>query len=148
MHKNKIWLGFLAVMTLAVLWFTWEATTKIYDFLSYKQHAQAFNVKWKMHKIDADHYLLKASYSFEHQGKKHGGELLVERPVYQNPWAAEQAITMNSVKPWRAWYSPKHPSRSTIIKKFPMKEAVSTAILWGLWIYFIWLGIYVMQFKR
>ncbi|MEC7840263.1 MAG: hypothetical protein VX777_09525 [Chlamydiota bacterium] len=148
MHNNKIWLGFLAIMTLAVLWFTWGTAIKIYDYFSYKEYSKALNVRWKKEKIDTDHYLLTATYSFKHHGKNHEGEMLFEKPVYQNPWAAEQAITMNTAKPWRVWFSPSQPSRSTIIKKFPMKEAASTVILWGLWIYFLWLGVYVTQFKR
>ncbi len=148
MHKNKIWLGFLVVMSLTVLWFTWGAAVKLYNYIQYQERTSAQNVRWSMIRYGDNDYQLRAKYSFRHEGNRHNGEIVIDRPIYQNPWAAEQAVTMNTAKPWNVWYSGKNPKHSTIIKKFPMKETISTAILWGLLAYFVWLGVYVTRFRR
>lgn len=148
MHTNKIWLGFLGAITLVVIWFTWGTVSKLSTYYSLQRNTKVVESEWSILKIDEDIYRVEASFNFIFNDQKYNGYEIFENPEYPNPWAAEQALKQMESKQWYVWFSPKNPHISSLEKYFPFKSALSTAVLWGLWIYFIWLGYYVTQFKR
>lgn len=148
MHRNKIWIAFLTLITFAVIWFTWGTANKLKDYLTYTASSDILDINWKIHKINEEKYDLEAVYSYKIDDKIYQNKIIINQEIYQNPWAAEQAVTQQVAKKWKAWYDPNSPTHSTIVKTFPMKELISTAVLLGLWLYFIWLGFYVTRFYR
>jgi hypothetical protein len=147
MHKNKIWFAFLILITLVVIWFMWGTVGKVREYFTFTSSTQPLTIDWNVHRISDEKFYLKGIYTYQVKGKTYQGETLISEPVYQNPWAAEQFIPQQMVKNWKAWYDPNSPFDSTLVKHFPMKELISTTILVGIWIYFIWLGFYVGRYN-
>jgi hypothetical protein len=75
-----------------------------------------------------------------------GASVLTDEP-FRNRWGAQEAITQYAAKEWRVWFDHKDPDYSSLQKKFPLKECVSAIFLWGLLLYFLWLGFYVAKFN-
>lgn len=148
MHKNKIWLGFLTLMTLVVAWFLWGTVDKLRDYVQYSNFTAPSDIDWTIQMANEETYYLKGTFKYHFQNKQYNGETIIYQFPYQNPWAAEQAIPQQIAKNWKVWYDPGNPHKSTLVKKFPTKDLISTAILIGLWIYFIWLGFYVARYHR
>lgn len=148
MHNNKLWLGFLTLITLVVVWFTWETVAKARDYFSFSQVTEVSEIHWTVFKSGEDHYQLNATYTFQANGQTIPKEQLMPKPIYPNPWAAEQAASKENTKKFKVWYAPQTPKRASLYKHFPMKEIISTILLWGLWLYFLWLGFYVKQFSN
>lgn len=148
MHKNKIWLAFLALITLVVAWFIWGTVDKLRDYAAFTRASKTADIEWSVYSDSQNTYYLKGIFSFVDKAKKYSGETILFHESYSNPSAAERAIPQHIANNWKVWYDPDNPKNATLVKKFPTKELISTAILVGLWIYFIWLGFYVTQFTK
>lgn len=146
MHKNPIWLIFLASVGILVMWFSGALLYKLYNYSVLTASTQTVELQWSVKEISDESYILEARYSYVVKGeKKRGAASLYDMP-YWNAWAAEKAIAEFSSKPWKVWYSPSNSDYSTLQKKFPLKECISTGVLWLLFIYFTWLGFYVARY--
>jgi len=148
MHKNKFWLGFLALITLTMGWFTWQTLSKTKDYFALSDLTTPSSITWSAIKMGEDHYLLSANYSFLLAKKEITKTEILTTPIYPNPWAAELAASKQEGKKWHIWYAPNDPKHASLYKHFPTKELISTIILWGVWIYFLWLGFYVTKFSN
>lgn len=148
MHDNKAWFLFLALITLAMAWFTWNTVGKTREFFLLSEKTEAENITWSVLKKDEEKYLLSAEYSFQAGDRQITKKETASKPVYPNPWAAEQAARKERTKNRRVWYSKNSSEHASLFKEFPTKELISAAILWALWIYFLWLGYYVGKFSR
>lgn len=147
MHKNPIWLAFLACLVLIVLWFTGTAIYKIYLFERFDAYAEAQNVKWTVKEKSDEEFLLDAHYNFLVNGGEIKGDSLLTEASFWNAWAAEQMVKEYTNKKWIVWYSSKNPHYSTLQKNFPLKECISMGVLWALLFYFLWLGYYVAKYR-
>lgn len=147
MHKNKLWLGFLAVCIAITLWFSVEALYKIYSFYRLTAEAPLLNSNWTIRKASDEMYIVQASYEFEVEGQKFQGNTEFTRDYYRNMWGAEQAITAFKKVYHRVWYAPSNPRHSSLQKTYPLKECISAGILWVLVLYFLWLGFYVTRYQ-
>ena len=148
MHRNPYWLMFLGLLSTCVLGYTLYTCTFFYEYFILSSQAPAKEIKWVMVEGGSDHYQLKANYFFEAKGTNWPGSSIVLEERLINPWAAQQAAKRNQNRKWTAWYNPNRPHHSTLQKYFPTKECISTVVLWALWCYFIWLGIYVTKDGR
>ncbi|MCB1112229.1 MAG: DUF3592 domain-containing protein [Chlamydiales bacterium] len=145
MKPNSTWLGLIALMALITLWFSWGAAEKLIDYIQFNKTAGVVINSWSVEKIAEERYALKAEYSFNVNEKKYQGETIIDTTFYRNPWAAEEAIPMQTSKAWKVWYAENHPETSALQHKFPLKETLYAAVLWVLLLYFIWLGYYVAR---
>ena len=105
MNSNKTWTGLVAVMALITLWFTWGATEKLYEYARFQKRTDVEISNWSVEKVAQDRYALKAQYSYLVEGKEYHGETLFDGALYRNPWAAQEAIPIENVKAWKAWYA-------------------------------------------
>ena len=145
MHKNYIWLAFLALTTGAVGWYTIKALYLLYLYAALNAQAPADNVLWGVEQIKNEKFVLKARYNFVAKGEKYAGETLFKNDLYWNHWAAEESIKVYEQKDWVVWYASTNPQYSTLQKNFPLKECISSAILWTLLFYFFGLGYYTAR---
>lgn len=145
MHKNRVWLGFLAAMTLITAGYCGSALYKIYRYVVLTKQTTPENLRWGVQALSDDQYLIKVNYDFQVNGSVYPGETDFTDRVYMNPWAAEQETPKYSYKKWNVWYQPRNYQHSTLQKKFPAKECYSAGAMIILLLYFIWLGFYVAQ---
>jgi hypothetical protein len=148
MHKNYLWQAFIAVVFATTLWYTAVAIYSYYSYSHLKAQTTPSAMDWDIEEKSDEDYVVKAIYRFEFQNKSYPGNTSFTDTPYRNHWAAEQAAKEISKKDWKIWFDPQNPHHSSLQKEFPFKECISAAFLWGLVLYFLWLGFYVAKFKN
>ncbi len=121
--------------TAYTLWMYWE-----YSTLDTQVPLQT--VKWSIHERDEEAYLYHVSYTYRLGDDAYENRYLFKKPVFINLLGAEHDLASFSAEVKSAWVSGQNPSYSSLQKTFPVKESISTAILWLIFIYFALLGKY------
>lgn len=147
MHKNYVWQAFLIVVFAATLWYTIVAIYSYYSYSYLKATTNPTKIDWEIVQESDEDYLTKALYHYDFKDKSYVGSTIFKHTPYRNHWAAEQAIKEFSSRQWTIWFDPFNPHKSSLEKNFPFKEVISAIFLWGLVLYFLWLGFYVAKFK-
>lgn len=140
--SRYIWIMLFAPFALGAIWFSWLACREAYNYSTLKAHTLAQSVQWSVVELSDEHYALQGSYAFTVGGVQYFGVTTLDDPPYRNAWAATKAIPEHALKQWNVWYSPINLAHSSLQKKFPFKQCVSSIILWGILIYFIGLKLY------
>lgn len=139
---RKIWIIFLTIIALLALWFIVNSSLAICSYYSYSTQVPVTIQSWLVEEKKSDKFAVVAQYSYQFKNKTYYGKSRVGN-YYPNPWAANLAKEHYTKQPWSIWIKPKEPQQSLLEKKFPVKKAVSAAILVALLIYFAILGTYV-----
>ena len=100
---------------------------------------------WKIVEKKKDKYSVEASYQFHVGERVIMGTFHFPKPVYQNPYLAEDLIEDWQEKTWTVWYHPKHPHITSLQKNFPTKKAMQFAVSLLIILYFGFLNIYVKR---
>lgn len=148
MHKNIFWLCFLGVIAACTLGYTSFTAYQLWGYAAYSQEVEPQELLFNVVLRNGEFYTV-AHYSYVYQGKqiKSHSELAGSD---LNRWAAEKKIknlqtgSLQKRLP-QAWINPRKPHDSTLQKNFPIKECISTTLLWGIFGYFLWLGFYVAR---
>jgi hypothetical protein len=148
MNANIYWRLFLGLIGVCVVGYTAMTLTDLYRYLVLSERTQVHPFEWSVKKRKSDDYRIHGHYTFSLQGQLYSGESAVEEEKFLNPWAAKQAIPRYQKRDWEVWYNPQSAHDSALQKYFPTKECISSVILWGILLYFIWLGYYVHQHGR
>lgn len=142
MHKNRFWLAFLAVVLLCSAWYTGKALYYYYNYKQLSEQTTPTSLEWRVVAHSDEDFTLDTDYTFKVHNEVFAGTTSWERS-YLSEWAAHQEIQELSHQVWKVWYSSKNPHISSLQKNFPFKESISALLLWGLFLYFLWLGYYV-----
>jgi hypothetical protein len=147
MHKNLLWQAFLVVVLITTLVYSGIAAYRYFNYSRLTAFAQASTLKWNIQELTDEEFIIEGDYTFGVNNKTYRGKTSWPREPYRNDYAAEKAIEEFSSQNWKIWYDPSNPDHSSLQKKFPLKESISAAFLWALFLYFLWLGYYVNKFK-
>jgi len=145
MYKNRFWLLFLAFIALSTLWYTGIAAYRYYNYSRLETKAVPSSISWRVAEHGSDSYTLVADYQFPANGKSFTGTTDFSSDVYLNAATAQKYIPENAALPWKVWYDKNNPEYSTLEKNYPFKEYIYAIILWGILLYFIWLGFYIAK---
>jgi hypothetical protein len=146
MHRNPIWLLLIGVVLVITLFYAGRSAVSVSNYYAHSGATTSETVLWEAIEVNSDKYVVEGSYSFVVDGQQISGKTRLDRPVFRNRWAAEDHIQqLGPEGPWRVWYVPSDPNRSSLQKRFPTKECVSTAALSAILIYFLGLGYYVSR---
>jgi hypothetical protein len=148
MHKNLSWLAFLAVIALIVVWFSAATTYDLYSYYIVNTQTFPTKVEWSIKGKSSDRYILSAKYQYRIKNTLFEGETAFHAMTYKSPRAAEIKLAEHKKQEWAVWYSARNPENSTLLKLFPYKSCAYAVILWGLLLYFVWLGFYVGKAPR
>lgn len=143
MHKNHIWLAFLSTMFLIVVAFSLMTAYEVYRYFTLSQYVLAKNTEWSLKQIGEDRYVLHARYNYAVDKQEISREETLNVPTFRNPLAAKSILNDYGSKSWIVWFSPQNPQDASLQNDFPMKALIYAAILWALFLYFLWLGFYV-----
>lgn len=143
MHHNFWWRLFLGVVVLLTIGYTAQAFYKYYVFSALSNVVQADQLEWKIDQRGESDFLIEATYHYHVQGVVYEGKSTWEEKKLLNLYAAQKAIEDAKGETWDVWYNPKDPSWSVLQRYFPIKEILSTFLLWGIVLYFIWIGFRV-----
>lgn len=145
---SRLWKIFNILFAVAALLFTGKSLHKLYLYNLFNTQTYASSTNWSIKEISKDEqYALQANYSFVIGGTTYSGEDIIYVPPYRNAWAAEQGIKENTSKRLAVWYYSQDPKYSSLQKYFPIKECLSTLVIWGLLFYFIGLRTYTAKLK-
>lgn len=142
MHKNRLWLGLLTFILLCFIWFLGGSVIDHYRYNRLNSHTYAKEVHWSMLSKKSDLFFVQARYRYQVDQQEYEGVGTLSS-TYRNSWGVEKSIQERREQPLLIWYDSKNPSFSSLQKQFPYKSWLYTAILGGIFIYFIWIGFRV-----
>lgn len=145
--RIRLWKSFLTFVMLVVFWYSGVAVYSLYHYYQLNAYTQTTATHWTVKEINEENYVLKVDFTFASRNESFKGKDLLEIPAYRNAWAAEDGAKKNGSHAWKVWFSSNDPQYSSLQKKFPLKECLSSLILWGVMFYFIWLQAYVAKIK-
>lgn len=139
-----LWIFFLGVIFCATLVYTVYTSVALYHHYRLTESVPIHTIKWSVHPVEKDDIRVKAHYQLVKDQTNYTGDF--EWPEhYLNAWAAEEARARASRQMWNVWIDPSDPHYSTLQKIFPIKQCLSTLILWGISLYFVFLARYVTR---
>ncbi len=146
MHHNSYWNLFLIIIGLIVMAYTGFTLMKVYQHSRLSRHTDPLSIKWSIHKLSDDNYLLQVDYAFDWKGKIYS-DIIPSVDQYLNLFAAREALERANHRSFPIWFDPANPQNSTLFKNFPVKYSIYTGILWLLFFYFIWLRHSMNRYK-
>lgn len=146
-HKNHYYLLFMLVLLCIVVGYSGTALWRWYGYVRLSTQTTVKQVEWRVIEQNSSSYVVAGKYQFVVKDRDYTGETEFFDDSYLNQWSAEQGMQRYQEKKWTVWYQPGNENYSSLQKKFPLKECLSALVLWGLWFYFFWLGVYVAQKK-
>lgn len=114
-----------------------------YFHLTHSEEAQVSD--WKVVEIKSGKFSVEAVYQFQIEERAIMGTYAFSKPVYPNPYLAEDLVEAWQEKTWEIWYNPKQPHDAALQKVFPAKKAIHFALSLGIILYFAFLNIYVKR---
>jgi hypothetical protein len=119
--------------------FLMSAALDLWGYLRLEKRTIASVHKWKIIEKSSSEFALRASYTFEYQGKVHHGKTTFSKPYHLNRLSAEKQIKILGLQSWPVWYQASHPEHSSIERVFPLKKCVYSLMALGIFFYFIYL---------
>jgi hypothetical protein len=147
MHKNILWRAFLLVVFAITLFYSGIALYRYYAYVSLSGQARPTAMEWNILKETDSQYIIETPYQFSVSNKTYTGKTVWEEKNYLNEYAAQEAIEDANGNTWVVYYNPRDPEKSSLERRLPVKEVAYAIFLWGLFLYFLWLGFYVGSFK-
>ncbi len=128
---------FLLVATgLIALYFIVQVLSTGYQYVRLDERTRAQDVVWEVQMRSVSHYVLAAHYTYHVDGQEFRGMTRFTTPFYFNYHAAEREIRARQAEKFSVWYQKKHPSFSSLQKKFPKKECIYALLTCGVFVYF------------
>lgn len=94
---------------------------------------------WSIREINDEKWVPEVTYTYEAANRSFEKNEIFQGYFYKNPYAANEALkAVESAHPI-VWYSPENPEISSMEKFFSVKQAVYSAIIFMLFIYFTYL---------
>lgn len=147
MHSNLLFRAFLICVFLITIWYTITAIYRYHNYSSLSGQTRPLSMQFSVKEVAEDEFYLEASYTFQANGRSFTGKSDWPRMPYLNRWAAEKDEPYIEKTHQTVWFDPQNPKNSSLQNNFPFKECISAIFLWGLFLYFVWLGFYVTKFK-
>jgi hypothetical protein len=142
MHRNPFWLLFLSMLGVVILGFTIRNSLVLWQYLSLDRQISAQSIQWSVSSLSDEEFVPFARYHYHVKGKHYHGQTLWQAN-YLNEWSAQEAINRLLLSPPPVLFNSSKPEISSLQNNFPLKESLSTILLWMLGFYFLGLGLYV-----
>lgn len=142
MNKNPVLLSLLSLIFAAMLWYGIPAAYHLHEYYSLTKTTEPTDIKWFVDEISSEDFRVGATYSYIVDAATHQGETIFNDMTFRNPSTADDELKVKATKTQVVFYDPQNADHSSLQKKFPTKECVSTAVLFLIFLYFALLGIY------
>ena len=142
MHNNSYWLGFLTFVLVATLWIGGKTTYQVYRTLSLSETTKPQSLMLSVKKKSSSSFYPVAQYTYLVGGREYQGKFALTRLKYLREEYLEMDLPkIQKERSWTIYYNPTNPSQSSLEHLIPYKNIAYSAILVGLFGYFIWLGM-------
>jgi hypothetical protein len=128
-------LSYLAALVAA--FFLATASYELWNYFQLKQKTAAVVYHWKILKKASSQYAIRASYTFEIQGKNYTDKTIFGKPYHLNRLSAENQVKRLHKQPLTVWYQSNNPDHSSLSKEFPLKKCLYALLVLGVAIYFV-----------
>lgn len=146
MHRNPVWLGFLALICLATLWIGGKTTYQVYQTLSMSETTKPQSLMLSIKKKSSNSFYPRAQYAYLVAGKEYQGRSdLVDLRYLREEFLEKDLSKIQTERSWTIYYNPANPASSSLEHKIPYKNIAYSAIMVGLLGYFLWLGFIPKQ---
>lgn len=143
--KNFTWNILLGVATIVTLWFAVKSAKELQRYLSFSKQVPIEVHEWGHSSVGKGAFGVRASYTYVVDGQKYGGTHVFTTPLFMNAEVVDKQLHKWKGLRWQAWYSPKHPEKSTLQHNYPIKSTVQAILALGILIYFAWLRMFVQR---
>lgn len=140
--QNPVWLSLLGLNFAAILWFGIPLSFHLYDYYALTETTKPSDLKWFVEKQGSEDFRVGANYSYLVNTISYEGETIFNDMTFRNPSSADDQLKLKASQTHLVFYDPQNVNHSSLQKKFPTKECVSTAVLFLILLYFVLLGIY------
>jgi len=137
------WGIFLFVITITVLWFSFNTSVKVINYLFLSASVSVDSLEWKIKEVKQHQFAICAKYSFWAEKRYYENETMFEKK-FSNQLTAKDFLRKQQSKEWIVWYNPNKAHKSTLEKTFPLKASVYMAILIVILIYFFVLKFFIL----
>ena len=145
MKKKLIWPIFLSVVSITVVTFTSILSMDFYRYYQLKCAVPVEHIEASVHQLAVNRYCVELNYLYQVNNHKYSRSQRLNKIIYKNTWLASREAKKLEESPVRVWYNPHKPQLGTISKVFPYKRLFSTSILYAVFLYFCFLGRFVLK---
>lgn len=129
---------FFAAMLPFVFYFSFLLARDSLAYFSLSSTGKASVFQWEVVEIKGK-YPIKASYSFNVDGKVWKNTFTFAKPWSWNQASAIELLKERAKQNWTVWYQPKNPAVSVLEKKIPLNLFFRTLVCYIIFIYFLFL---------
>jgi hypothetical protein len=120
---------------LIAFYFSSLLALSFWGYFPLSAEAKANVFQWEVVEIK-EKYPIKATYSFEANGKIWKNSFIFSQPWSWNQPSAIILLKEKAKQPWSVWYSPNNPALSALEKSFPYNLFFRTLVCYAVLIYF------------
>lgn len=120
---------------LIALYFSISLGVAFWGYFPLSKEANANVFQWEVLEIK-EKYPIKATYSFEANGKKWKNSFILPQPWSWNQASAIILLKEKAKQSWRVWYNPNNPTQSALEKHFPYNLFFRTVVCCAVLVYF------------
>lgn len=118
---------------------------RLNEYFTLTHSAPAVVSDWKVVEKREGKFSIEALFSYHIGDQEITGRYLFPKPVYSNPYVAEDLVEHWREKEWTIWYSPKRPHDALLQKAFPLKKGVYLVLSLCIILYFAFLYQYAKR---
>ncbi|MCB1106970.1 MAG: hypothetical protein KDK76_02620 [Chlamydiia bacterium] len=129
----------------ASLWLGGQFFYDLYHYFQLNSHAPAQVSEWRIVEKKPNRFSIEANYEFCVEDRTLNGVFHFSKPVYQNPYLAEDLLSHWKEKNWKIWFNADRIHEASLQKIFPIKRGVYFALSLAVMLYFAILNLYVTR---
>ena len=146
MRMSKIvFTFFFVIIGLSTLWVGGKFFLNLYTFLDLGQAQKIKILQWEVDQVKPGKFAVVAHFLFETSGEKYPSSFVFQKPLYTNPYTAQDLVEGWKQGEWWVWYNAKNPKKFSLQKSFPLKQGIYFLICLLLLFYFVWLYFYITR---
>ena len=123
------------------------AGAAFYDYQLLNRSSKAEILCWTPISRSASDYTVMASYKYSDGKENFEGKTAFKKLRFLNQYAASAQIKEFEKESWKVYYNAKLPQISSLQKLFPFKAFIDAILVFGVFLYFIFLDRWLFSLK-
>ncbi len=119
------------------LWVGGKFFYKLHHYFLLSKEAPVVINEWTVLELKPGKFSVGATYQFKVGERTLHGVYHFAKPIYPNPYLAEDLIEEWQEEPWVIWHSQKNPTFAALEKGAPVKEGIQLALCISVFLYFL-----------
>ncbi|MEM7174947.1 MAG: hypothetical protein AAF443_03325 [Chlamydiota bacterium] len=129
----------------AALWIGGSFGFDLYRYFRLSAATSGEIQSWEVEEYQPGKFAICVNYQFQIRKRRYNQKFHFSKPVYRNPYIAEDHIKQWEKQDWKVWYDPRNPTVSSLQKLFPFKKGIHLILCMSVAVYFVWLKMYIKR---